>query len=497
MSETSEPVQAVSTDAACDSSDIQWLKDYEGGWQFGEAGVIHAITKRVGHGDKYAVEFGGGAQLRQLTTGRLVQDGWNVLLIEADETNHKNLKEELSDFEHVKVLNQYVDPVGTFTLENTLKANGFPTPDVLVIDVDSDDYYLWASCANIKARIVCVEHHDMIDKKVNHTVSVVPPGDMIGKKDDLGFSNQANVVAIEDLAISMGYKRVWHSRINSIFVLEELYEKLQREPDDGTIGKQYEYDASGRARKWTTPTDPKICLILSQPRLCFTDHSERMIELAHNMKFKVFKSSGAFWDRDIEITTMAAIGSDKPDFLLYSDYDSVFSPHDVQKLFDAMMADNTIAAIGSVQMSRHDDRPLVFDATKDYSGQMTKVEFQHFGLTMIRRQVFEELPNPWFWSTPGVKPDGTVGWDANNRCDADITFWRLLKNNNFKVMQHNEVVIGHMVLCVKWPKDSGSGVSLQPIENYNKHGKPATAKINQDIYRAKMLADAKKVTTNG
>jgi len=57
-----------------------------------------------------------------------------------------------------------------------------------------------------------------------------------------------------------------------------------------------------------------------------------------------------------------------------------------------------------------------------------------------------------------------------------------------------------MVLCVKWPKDSGSGVSLQPIENYNKHGKPTTAKINQDIYRAKMLADAKRASekvTNG
>ena len=72
-----------------------------------------------------------------------------------------------------------------------------------------------------------------------------------------------------------------------------------------------------------------------------------------------------------------------------------------------------------------------------------------------------------------------------------------MREHGFNVYQHNEVVIGHMVLCVKWPKDSGSGVSLQPIENYNRQGKPSTAKINQDIYRAKMLADAKKVTTNG
>ena len=353
-----------------------------------------------------------------------------------------------------------------------------------------------ASCANIKARILCVEHHDTADTKVNHKTSVIPSGETIGKEIE-GFNAQANIVAIEDLAISMGYKRVWHSRVNSIFVLEELYERLEREPDEGTIPTRFEFDNNGKHRGWTKIEEPRVSLILSQPRLCFTDHSDRLINLASRMKFNTFRSVGAFWDRDIEITTINAINIDRPDFLLYSDYDSVFDPADVMKLVDTLKNDPTIAAIGSVQMSRHDDKPLVFEASRDYSTGTTQVEYQHFGLTLIRRQVFEELPHPWFWSTPGVRPDGSVGWDAVNRSDADITFWRLLRNNNFKIVQHNEVVIGHMVLCVKWPKDSGSGVSLQPIENYNKHGKPATAKINQDIYRAKMLADAKKVTTNG
>lgn len=496
MSETSEPVLAVSTDAVSDSSDIKWLKNYEGGWQFGEAGVIHAITKRVGHGDKYAVEFGGGEGLAKLTVQRLVNDGWNALLIEADEESHKSLSADTKDFEHVKVLKQYIDPIGTFTLENTLKEHNFPTPDVLVIDVDSDDYYLLASCANVKARILCVEHHDTFDPAVSKTESFVPDGDVIGKLVGR-FNSQANLVAIEELAVSMGYKRVWHGRVNSIFVLEELYERLEREPDTGTIGTKFEYDGYGKHRGWTAIEEPKVGLILSQPRLGFTDHSDRLIHLAMRMKFNVYRSKGAFWDRDIEATTMTAIAIDQPDFLLYSDYDSVFDPDDVLKLLNVIKADPTVAAIGSIQMSRHDDRPLVFEADKDYSTPMTQVEYQHFGLTMIRRQVFEELPHPWFWSTPGLKADGTVGWDSNGRSDADITFWRLLRNNNFKVIQHNEVVIGHMVMCVKWPKDSGSGVSLQPIENYNLRGKPATAKINQDIYRAKMLADAKKVTTNG
>ena len=253
----------------------------------------------------------------------------------------------------------------------------------------------------------------------------------------------------------------------------------------------------GVKRHWGKVENPRVTLVLSQPRLSFTDHCERLIALAQHMKFGIVRASGAFWDRDIENATAAAIEADRPDFLLYSDYDSVFNPDDVATLLETINNNPTMAAIGAVQMSRHDDKPLVFEYAKDYSTDITKVDYQHFGLMLIRRQAFEELPTPWFWSVPGMDSQGNVGWSSNNRSDGDITFWRIMREHGLNVYQHNKVVIGHMVLCVKWPKDSGFGTTLQPIEMYNKHGKPTTAKINQDIYRAKMLADAKKVTTNG
>jgi len=259
-------------------------------------------------------------------------------------------------------------------------------------------------------------------------------------------------------------------------------------------------NVTGTKRHWAKVENPKVCLVLSQPRISFTDHSERMIALAHNMKFNVIRASGAFWDRDIEQATKNAINTFDPDFLLYSDYDSVFDPADVQKLLETINNDPTLACVGAVQMSRHDDRPLVFEPHRDYSKPTTAIGFHHFGLTIIRADVFKEMEAPWFWSIPGMAQDGSMSWESWSRSDGDITFWRIMQEHGFRVMQHNEVVIGHMVLCVKWPKDSGSGVSLQPIENYNKHGKPTTAKINQDIYRAKMLADAKRASekvTNG
>ena len=484
-----------SSDGVAFSSDIAWLKKAEGGWQFGEAGVIYAIANVIGC-NKNAVEFGGGGILEHLTIQRLVSNGWNAMLIEADDAHHQSLVESVKHLESVKVLKQVVRPSGDDSLASIIASNSFENPDVVVIDVDSDDYYFMASCDSIRPKIICVEHHDTVDPTIIKETPYVPSNEIIGTMVN-GFNAQANVCAIEELANSMGYKRVWHSRVNSIFVLGDFYESLCNEPE--TIDSNFMFDAKGKKRDWSVSENPKVTLILSQPRLCFTDHSDRLINLAAKLKFNTFRSHGAFWDRDIECTTMSAIHMDDPDFLLYSDYDSVFDPNDVITMLDVIKADPTMAAIGAVQMSRHDDRPLVFESDKDYSKTTTNVEYHHFGLTLIRRKVFDELPHPWFWSTPGMKPDGTVGWDIPNRSDADITFWRLLRNANMKVVQHNEVVIGHMVLCVKWPKDTGYGVQLQPIEMYNRHGKPKTATINQEIYRLRMAEEAKRKQeqTNG
>lgn len=482
-----------SSNGAALSSDIAWLKIRQYGWQFSEAGVIQAITSKLDC-NKVAIEYGGGESITKTVIQRLVWQGWKCLFIESNAERCEQIRSEVKNKDNVIVVNKAVDPSSPDdSLVGIMRANGIENPGVVIIDIDSADIHHMNAMLKdgIKPDVLCVEHHDTTDTKMDHSVEVIPSDDELGKQDERRFCKQANSIAIAKAAWGHGYIRVWANHINSIFVRQELYDIVESTPETVVEG-QYDYDAYGCKRDWRKVENPKVSLILSQPRLCFTDHSDRLINLAARMKFNTFRSTGAFWDRDIECATMTAIHADHPDFLLYSDYDSVFNPDDVFKLLDVINNDPTIAAIGAVQMSRHDDRPLVFESDKDYSDTTTKVDYHHFGLTLIRRQVFEELPHPWFWSTPAVLPDGTVGWDNNFRSDADITFWRLLKTANMKVVQHNEVVIGHMVLCVKWPKDSGYGVQLQPIENYNRHGKPSNAKIAQDIYRKRMEEEAKK-----
>jgi len=242
----------------------------------------------------------------------------------------------------------------------------------------------------------------------------------------------------------------------------------------------------GRKRWWPKVENPKIVLVLSQPRFAFTGHELRLIELARKLDFETEVSVGAFWDRDMTLTTQRAISKHNPDFLLYSDYDSIFEVDDVKRMLEAIQNNPTMAAIGAVQMSRHNDEPLVFEKALDYSGELTKVNYQHFGLMLVRRPLFDELDTldqPYFWSIPGRTASGGWDWDQWNRSDADITFWRNLQEMGFNVFQHNGVSIGHISQVVRYPRDKDRGIQAVPIENYWKYGKPASAVFNQNCYK--------------
>lgn len=253
---------------------------------------------------------------------------------------------------------------------------------------------------------------------------------------------------------------------------------------------QFSLNLEGRKRWWPRLEKPTIALVMSQPRLCFTDHATRLIDLAHALPFGRVLYGGAFWDRDITLGTKKAIDTMNPDFLLYSDYDSTFTTDDVLKLIDTLQSCPEAAAVTCVQMNRNKDYPLVFDPKRDYSGPMTRVDFGHFGLTIIRADVFKELPQPWFWSMPGRDPEGHVtDWEGAFQSDADITFWRSLHDYGFPVIQRNDVIIGHMILSVKWPTNLGKGFMLQPIESYNKVGKPNGVVLDQEVYLAKLKQD--------
>ncbi len=615
-----------------------WLRNFMSGWQYGEQGVIEAIIKEVESDipseHRWCVEFGAGdgASLPLVCEPIMVREGWRSLLIEGNAQKCDVLRLRVPTTANIIHGTVMLDEGKT--IDDYMAMVGCPeTPAVMVIDIDSFDYYV-AAKMKAKPYVVCIEHMDNACELYGNE-PFAPRIEDAGKKTVGGFDLQANAAALDKLMMPGGYSLIFTTRVNSVYIRNDIAPKILRKPDGkirlnlgagrfndprytpldiktgtdvrklpyadcsvaevyvshlfehfsfkerdevlkewvrvlepggllriavpdqkkmaeewlrsddsgnyqelelvqygshtdpndvhhagyteaqlrrtmhragiGGITKfhpfvredcsnnQLSLNLQGRKRWWPRIEKPDITMILSQPRLTFTGHELRLIELARKLDFNVQPSVGAFWDRDMTVATQLAIEKFNSDFFIFSDYDSVFEVEDVMTLVNALNNDPTMAAIGSVQMSRHDDEPLVFDETVDYSGPMTKANYSHFGLTVIRREVFDEMPQPWFWSIPGRNDKGEWDWQKWARSDADITFWRNLSHMGFRVYQHNGVCIGHICQCIKYPRNKGRGVQYTPIENYWKQGKPADATFNPDLYRT----DRKKESDNG
>lgn len=250
----------------------------------------------------------------------------------------------------------------------------------------------------------------------------------------------------------------------------------------------------GVKRAFEIKENPRTIAVLSVPRVGFTDmwkctqralrtltvktifygeHRDKLAPIPDDL----VECGGAFWEKYLTAGIKHAMKLG-PDYLLFIDGDSVFDPQDAEKLIDILQKDATLSAAFAVQASRHNDRPLVHIDKETYKGESTEVPLGHFGLTVIRAKVFTYLQKPWLWSMPN--PD-TLEWDDKGHCDADITFWRVLKEFGHKVVQVNTVQAGHMDLCIKWltPK----GMAYQPLKHYWKYGKPKDAVFDPEAFR--------------
>lgn len=254
-------------------------------------------------------------------------------------------------------------------------------------------------------------------------------------------------------------------------------------------------------RGFVKKENPAVVAVISQPRLTFADASNslhRALRMVANKAVFYGKgkepilddliySGGAFWEKSLTAGIKSAIHIGA-DYILFTDYDSTFTPEDALALIQILDDDLTVSAAFAVQASRHHDAALVQSEHVRYDTENTPVILGHFGLTVIRAEVFRDLPHPWFWSMPNPE---TGEWDQQGHCDADITFWRILYEHGHKIVQANHVQAGHLVLCNKWMTDKG--VAYQPVEHYRAFGRPKEATFNADaLYKNQNLVKERR-----
>ena len=123
-----------------------------------EDGILAEIFRRIGVGERTFVEFGVGDGLECNSIWLLMQ-GWSGLWIEANEKSLKKIRESHQTWLKNRSLH-LIDAFITADNINALISGRYKGEiDLLSIDVDYNDYWIWKAISVVNPRVVCIEYN--------------------------------------------------------------------------------------------------------------------------------------------------------------------------------------------------------------------------------------------------------------------------------------------------------------------------------------------------
>jgi hypothetical protein len=187
--------------------------------QAGEDGIISEIFNRIGTTNKFFVEFGVGNGLENNSAYLLVK-GWQGYWIEGSERFCKSIRQSFEDL----LANQQLTLKNTFitaaNIEDLFREGNVPTElDLLSIDIDGNDYWVWQAITNYRPRVVILEYNAIYPPE-SSWVMQYNPSHQWKYNSHMGSS----LKALEKLGDQKGYKLVAcsFSGVNAFFVREDL-----------------------------------------------------------------------------------------------------------------------------------------------------------------------------------------------------------------------------------------------------------------------------------
>jgi len=190
--------------------------------QAGEDGVLEKIFERIEPTSRFAIEFGAGDGVENSNTRRLIlEEDWGALLIEGDPDLAKKMTATYADRPKVKPLHAWVYPGN---IELLFEENGVPADvDLLSIDIDSNDYYVWRAIRDYRPKVVIIEVNPLFPPPQRMVVDFHPMN-YWDRTDYFGASLQS----LYDLGKKKGYELVYHNKFgnNAFFVDGQYYDRF-------------------------------------------------------------------------------------------------------------------------------------------------------------------------------------------------------------------------------------------------------------------------------
>lgn len=195
--------------------------------QYGEDGTIAEIFNRIGTTNKYFIEFGVENGLESNTLN-LLYKGWKGLWLEGSKDHCNSINNIYSDMissGQLTIKNAFITAEN---IESLFKDGGAPAePDMLSIDIDYNDYYVWEAINTYRPRMVTVEYNSTFRPDTHFVVKY--QADRVW--DNSSYFG-ASLLAFEQLAAKKGYCLVGCSfaGTNAFFVREDLIGDLFEAP---------------------------------------------------------------------------------------------------------------------------------------------------------------------------------------------------------------------------------------------------------------------------
>jgi len=200
--------------------------------QNGEDGALLFLFSVLGTTSRVAIEMCAGDGIQCNTANLIVNHGWDGLLVDGNPTlverGRKFYARCPDTFSAPPIfLNEWVTAanVNQLVIDSGIGVD----VDLLSLDLDGVDYWVWKELDIISPRVVVLEYQDIWGPDVAKTVPYRP--DFTG---DSGFNYQgASLLAFVKLARSKGYRLVGTERLgfNAFFVRDDVGPDLIPEID--------------------------------------------------------------------------------------------------------------------------------------------------------------------------------------------------------------------------------------------------------------------------
>lgn len=142
--------------------------------QHDEDGIIQEIFRRIGTSARTFVEFGVESGV-ECNTVKLLVEGWRGLWIEADAQACNGIKANFEAFLKEKRLTLTQSLVTAENINGLIEKAGFKGEiDILSIDIDFNDYWVWKAIETVSPRVVAIEYNAGLRPPMSLTVPYQP-----------------------------------------------------------------------------------------------------------------------------------------------------------------------------------------------------------------------------------------------------------------------------------------------------------------------------------